>query len=168
MKGYQLIVHYLELTLFKVLIKSDKFSDTLQKEYGHKCYVRGYGQGHIPNYGHLYTISHGGTELERTYDEPCIGDDLPRSRSWLCCPGSQTTADTQPPPLLSPTTVSSSEVLPPAEPVTRPPAVHVCTNGCVRNIYLLFLVLICSIHCTVKDPLGHLLTFRVLRISRDN
>lgn len=41
-----------------------------------------------------FTITNGST-VERTYDEPCV--DLPRSRSWLCCPGSRPVTSVQSP-----------------------------------------------------------------------
>lgn len=64
-----------------------------------------------------FTITSSG-EIERTYDEPCV--DIPRNRSWLCCPGSR---------LLGPhsqtVTNTTSEMI-----ITTPP-ITLCSQQCV-------------------------------------
>lgn len=132
----------------KVFIKSEKF-ESLPREFNHKYYVRGYGPPY-PNYGHLYTITPGpgantnsgdNPNQERTYDEPCIDNDLPRSRSWLCCPGSQ--SESQPPPLLPPANPTlGGNVLPNSTSteegvaITKAPAVGgICSHGCVCFLF---------------------------------
>lgn len=62
----------------------------------------------------LYTISH--QNEERTYDEPFSGD-LPRTRSWLCCPGSQKQIEVEQPTFDEVKTPSSHD-----ETITKAPS----------------------------------------------
>lgn len=68
------------------------------------------------NVTQLYTVSRNGNE-ERTYDEPFAGD-LPRTRSWLCCPGSQKQIEAEQPPLVEEAKKLSSQ----EETVTKAPS----------------------------------------------
>lgn len=98
----------------------------------HKCCVHEI-DGNSLNVGPLYTIS-GDTKEERTYDEPYSGD-LPR-RSWLCCPGTQQHIEADQPPLLEQPKTPST----PGDPVIKAPSYTICTSGCVRINYELFLI----------------------------
>ncbi|KAF5272296.1 hypothetical protein FQR65_LT04953 [Abscondita terminalis] len=62
----------------------------------------------------LYTIGH--QNDERTYDEPFSGD-LPRTRSWLCCPGSQKQIEVEQPTFDEAKTPSSHD-----ETITKAPS----------------------------------------------
>lgn len=94
-------------------------------EGNQKCCV-GRHYGEELSLGHLYTISQSANE-ERTYDEPFTGD-LPRARSWLCCPGSQKHVEGEQPPLFEDTKTPST----PREPITKEPSPYgFCNGACV-------------------------------------
>ncbi|KAK5649417.1 hypothetical protein RI129_000446 [Pyrocoelia pectoralis] len=80
------------------------------------------------NVTQLYTISQNGNE-ERTYDEPFSGD-LPRTRSWLCCPGSQKQIENEQPPLFEEARTPSSH----DETVTKAPSPYEFPAGAYERL----------------------------------
>lgn len=92
-----------------------------------KCYgLYNGGGGDNNEYGRLYTIS----KEERMYDEPFVGEL--RTRSWLCCPGSQPRLDVEQPALLDNKPAMTASVK--DQPILQAPPAHLlCTIGCVCN-----------------------------------